>query len=679
MSFLSPSSIAIAAGITVPPLIALYFLKLKRNVRLVPSTLLWKKSVEDLHVNSPFQRLRSSLLLLLQLMILLLGALALGKPMFEVAQTHESTIILLVDRSASMAVMEADGRTRLEIAKDQAKQIIDGMDEDSRAMVIAFCDRASVVSSFDTDRDALKRKIESIEQTESASSLGEAMSLAEAYTQNIIIGSEEAGADRPPDSIAPPASVFVLTDGRVEDASTVTLQKFDLEKINVRRIGARQDNVGIVAMDARRNYETPEMLEVSATVENFGPQAVTLDAVLYVNGDTLDVQTVRIGAAAPAPEAAEPGGDREAREMDDAEPVHVVAFDNIEFGGGGVVEVVLHVDDALSADNRAWSIVQAPRHVRVLLVTNGNWFLSQVLGTLPLEFVTMTPDEYESSAESEIQEGDRSIFDVVMLDDHSTSRLPLGNYFFWGGVPQLEGVATGDLIENEVIFNWDETHPVLRYVAVETLFVYQWHRLSLPQDAVSIIDGQTSPVLGYLSRDGSHYMVSAFSVITHDDAGNPLLNTDWVTSLDFVVFMQNAVQFLSGSTSTEAKRSIVPGDPMTVPIPPNLDEVKIHRPDGVIDRVPAAGYDTIHYARTRRVGTYRLDPALPGHELFAVNLFNQVESAVAPSATLALGAGVVNAQAGSIQVNKAGWPFVLLALLAVLLLEWVVYNLRVFV
>ncbi len=56
MGFLSPWVIAIAAGVTVPPLVALYFLKLKRDVRVVPSTLLWKKAIEDLRVNSPFQR-----------------------------------------------------------------------------------------------------------------------------------------------------------------------------------------------------------------------------------------------------------------------------------------------------------------------------------------------------------------------------------------------------------------------------------------------------------------------------------------------------------------------------------------------------------------------------------------------------------------------------------------------
>ena len=53
MSFLSPATIALAAGLTVPPLIPLYFPKLKRSVRLVPSPLLWQKSVVGLPVLSP--------------------------------------------------------------------------------------------------------------------------------------------------------------------------------------------------------------------------------------------------------------------------------------------------------------------------------------------------------------------------------------------------------------------------------------------------------------------------------------------------------------------------------------------------------------------------------------------------------------------------------------------------
>jgi len=55
--------------LAVPPaIILLYFLKLKRRPLQVPSTYLWHRSIEDLHVNTVWQRLRRNLLLFLQLL-----------------------------------------------------------------------------------------------------------------------------------------------------------------------------------------------------------------------------------------------------------------------------------------------------------------------------------------------------------------------------------------------------------------------------------------------------------------------------------------------------------------------------------------------------------------------------------------------------------------------------------
>ena len=76
MTWLTPLTGLIVAGVILPPLLLLYFLKLRRTTMTVSSTLLWVRSTEDLHANAPFQRLRRNLLLLLQLIALLLLALA---------------------------------------------------------------------------------------------------------------------------------------------------------------------------------------------------------------------------------------------------------------------------------------------------------------------------------------------------------------------------------------------------------------------------------------------------------------------------------------------------------------------------------------------------------------------------------------------------------------------------
>ncbi|MBI4717550.1 MAG: VWA domain-containing protein [Planctomycetes bacterium] len=691
MTFLSPMTIALAAGLTVPPLIALYFLKLKRVVRPVPSTLLWRRAIEDLRVNAPFQRLRSSLLLWLQLAVLVLAALALGQPMLETAQKLEDTVILLIDQSASMGVTEPDGQTRLEKAKELAVRQIDGMSDGSRAMVIAFGDRATVQASFDTDKAALKRKIASIEQTQAPTRLGEAVSLAEAYTQISLMGAETGGDDRPPGATAAPATVFLFTDGRIEDVTRVSLQAFDASRIRVTRLGERSDNVGIVAMDARRNPERPELLEVAATIENFSGQPRTIDAALYVAGRNVDIQSVTLAAAPHSAETS--AGDRRpavaAEERPDsaeplesaatAQPVAVAAFAPMEYEGGGVVEVMLRVDDALSADDRAWAIVDEPRHVRVLLVSKHPWLLRSALSAMPLTLLTVTPEVYESMPEDRLREGERSAYDLVMFDRHSTSRLPPGNYFFWGSVPRLAGVSAGDAIRSEVIVNWDETHPILRHTAVETLSVFEWQRLRLPPEATAIIEGESSPVLAYLPGGGSQFLISAFALAVEDDEGRLRFNTDWTANVDFVVFLYNTVQYLTSNVGTRSRRSVTPGEAVTLPVPPRTEAVTVTRPDGSEDRAAAAEAGLFHYARTQRVGAYRVTPAVPGAEAFAVNLFNRTESNIRPTDAVTLGGERIEAKAESLALNRPAWRYFLLAGLGFLLLEWIVYNRRVFV
>src|SRR5260370_11473337 len=111
----------------VPPaIIALYFLKLKRQPLEVPSTYLWSRAIEDLHVNAIWQRLRQSLLLFLQLLFFALVALALFGPGWKGRESITDRIILMLDTSASMSATDV-GRSRLDEAKRQAETMIDAM------------------------------------------------------------------------------------------------------------------------------------------------------------------------------------------------------------------------------------------------------------------------------------------------------------------------------------------------------------------------------------------------------------------------------------------------------------------------------------------------------------------------------------------------------------------------
>src|SRR6516164_4963190 len=126
-TFLNPLLAAIAAAVAVPALLILYFLKLRRREMPVSSTILWRKAIQDLQVNAPFQRLRRNLLLLLQLLLLLLLCLALSRPVANYTQGAAKLSVILLDRSASMSAEEDfDGhkRTRLEEAKRQARALV---------------------------------------------------------------------------------------------------------------------------------------------------------------------------------------------------------------------------------------------------------------------------------------------------------------------------------------------------------------------------------------------------------------------------------------------------------------------------------------------------------------------------------------------------------------------------
>ena len=77
-------------------------LRLRREERTVSSTYLWQHLVRDVEANAPWQRLRRSLLLLIQLLLAALLVAVVARPVSERPAGLARDLVLVIDASASM-------------------------------------------------------------------------------------------------------------------------------------------------------------------------------------------------------------------------------------------------------------------------------------------------------------------------------------------------------------------------------------------------------------------------------------------------------------------------------------------------------------------------------------------------------------------------------------------------
>jgi len=106
MSLITPLALALSA--LAVPIVMLYMLRLRRTEMSISSTFLWRQLVRDREANAPWQRLRFSWLLLLQLLVLAALVLALARPFREVKTITTGRIVLLLDASASMKATDVE-------------------------------------------------------------------------------------------------------------------------------------------------------------------------------------------------------------------------------------------------------------------------------------------------------------------------------------------------------------------------------------------------------------------------------------------------------------------------------------------------------------------------------------------------------------------------------------------
>lgn len=671
MSFLTPWVAAAVAAIVVPALILLYFLKLRRKTQTISSTFLWRRAVQDLQVNAPFQRLRRNLLLLLQLLVLAAGVFALARPIIESSISNEKSVILLIDRSASMNTREGE-RSRLDLAKEQAVRLVRGLNQTgsswfnfggvqnaTRVMVISFADRAQIVSPFTTSTSTLPDLIQAIEPTDCRTNLREALELAEAHLQ-ITRG------DQRPNQEEAASRIVLLSDGGVADLRDLVARRGAVELIP---IGEAVDNVAITGLRLQRNYERPEELSVFVQLANFGPEPVTTDVALRVgdNTDNLRIaaaREVQLDAAAPLPDPNGPAPD-----VEDRRATVGLQFD-LTLNEAAVLEVRLSREDALPADNRAFAIVPPPRRLSVLCVSARNIFFESVLSGLMLASVHYwTPEQYESAPESDLLEAGRAKFDVVIFDKHDTARLPPGNYLFFRSLPQLEGVRKTGELEQHAAMWWDAGHPILRYVPLEYVVAVRGTTIELPPTARNLVEGPSGPMMALYWRDGRHFLLVTFAIE----------HTSWWQKDSFPIFMQNAMQYVGSGATAADEIAIQTGEMLRIALPPGTTQARLNRPAGPPATIHGDDQGVARFAGALRAGVYRLDPPAPGRDHFAVNIASADESDVRPRTRIRLGDAAVEVAAHVRTATPEIWRWFVGAALVLVLIEWYIYNRRVMI
>jgi hypothetical protein len=689
----------------VPPAIfALYFLRLRRQPVEVPSTYLWTKVIEDLHVNSLWQKLRRNLLLLLQLLLVGLAILALLRPGWQGDTLTGRQFIFLIDRSASMSALDVDGATRLNAAKRRLGQLIDQLESDMSAMVIAFDDEPDVVQEFTNNRRLLHDAVDRIQPTAKATNVRGALELASGFANPERVTIEEGGVEF--NAAEPePVELFILSDGRfgsVEGFSLGNLQPKFLP------LGSLEtNNLAITAFNTRRNELRPEQRQAFVQVANFGSVEEAATVTLTLDGQFRDAVELTI-----------PPGD-----------VLGATF-NLGDANTGKLEARLdpptEFRDALALDNRAYAALDKQKQTRVLVVTPGNRALELGLSTARVKRIatveTMEPKvigtpEFKQTMQSET-------YDLVIFDQcgpEKATDMPRASTLFIGRLPPLpawheadraagssdEGAdehgkdsepsssvaAPAEPVKVSVpqIIDWQRSHPLLNLVELGNVSVIDSLIVRPPSGGKVLIDSADGPLLAIAPRDSYEDAVLGFEIVGVNADGASEVNTNWPTKLSFPNFCLNVVQYLAGAAADLQVQANRPGDSVEIDLARETMRATVVLPDGSTREAtpPTAGKLAFH--ETDQLGLYDV---LANGELvarFAVNLFDRQESdvrlrtrqdgqeGVQTVQDLTIGYEDVQAESPSSPVRKELWTWLLLAALFVLVLEWYIYNRRVYV
>ncbi|GAB4516867.1 MAG: BatA and WFA domain-containing protein [Anaerolineae bacterium] len=620
MNFLTP--LAFAGALLAIPIILLYMLRLRRREVTISSTFLWQQVLRDQEANTPWQRLRRNLLLFLQLLILALIVFALARPFIVVPAVSAGQITVLLDASASMNATDEDG-SRFDAAKREATAIVDTMSAGDRMTVIRVGDVPEVLASSTDNRTQLREAIAEAQPGLSEGDWEAALNLA------------AAGSTTTDDF-----TIVMVSDGGLPENTGLPGISGEVRYVPV---GSSGENVAITALATRaRGGETPELY---AQITNYGETEARVVFTLFVDGERFAAQNETIPA----------GADRAVISRSLPE-----GFTTLQATLTQSVNAA--APDHLAVDDVAYAVSGDGGARRVLVVTEGNLFIEQVLRSLP------GLDVVRSDNPNALPEN----FDVYLFDALVPTTLPEGDLFFINPRASTALFTVGAESENTAnpaLVN--RSDPRLNFVEVNQLNLLRFRQVGSVDWAEALITVEGGPILLAGENDGRQVAVMPFDV---RDSDLPL-------QITWPVLMANLMEWFTPRAVITVTDSLSVGDSLSIRPPFEADSVRITTPEGEA-RVFPVERETVIFAGANTPGIYTLE-LLAGENVlsaqpFAVNLFSGLESDIAPVSqeNLTLDGTVLTLETENELGQREFWPFIALLALLFLLIEWVVYHRR---
>lgn len=622
LSFLAP--LALVLGALAVPIILLYMLRLRRIELPISSTFLWQQLVRDREANAPWQRLRPSWLLFIQLLILAALVLALARPFTTIQTITAGRIVLLLDGSASMQARDVSP-DRFARAQAIALDIVDTLGADDTMTVIEVSSVPEVLAAASRDKLVLRNAIQDAEPGDVSADWDAALTLAAAGAvgvdelQVVIIGDGGLPPDLPP----VPGDVRFVPVGESDSNLAITALATSSLPGRDPQLFARINNYSSVdtdvIFDGRINGSEVISWAYRYTIPARGYVDI-FDITLPPDFETLTAHITLPGSAS--------------------------------------------LEDELALDDAAYTVRDRSGAGRVLLVTADNLFLQQVLRSLRgVTLFQITPEQGLPQQDFDLYVFDGWLPDTLPDGDLLIINPPSGAEFFDLGAPVQSPGAITARVEDE------RTRNVGPYLSEVDLREYR--RVTGADWGAPLLYADDEPIVLAGEIDDRQVVLMPF------DVRYP--NTDLVLQPAWPILMAELAAWYSPPRITDVRSSLPPGAPVSIRFVEDSDRAIITHPDGDETVIRPQRAEEV-FADTFTPGLYRvrlLSNEVPvAEETFAVNLFDAAESDIAPRDQVTIGTVTVSRNAREETARREYWPWVAGVGFALLMLEWWFYHRR---